>query len=619
MTFAGWEKVLLGVLLAVSLALTLKEVVPKFRFMFAGKADRSRTDQPGRRIARVVSEVLLQSKVIQGRPIVGTLHALVFVGFIVFAFETIDHFLEPFEVPFLASVFGSAEPAVKNFVAVMAVLVIIGIAGLFVRRFFMVKISPDPKSWSSGVVAIMIFLLMVTYLFGLGETTQLPKANWWVHAALILAFPPLICRSKHFHIIMAPINVFFRRQQLGDYLPLNLDLDAMADSDEEITLGLESMRDVPWKMRMDFLTCVECKRCSEQCPAAISGQELSPREFILAGREMMGQEGEIVGNVISTTALGQCTSCGACENICPTGIEHLDVLIGAKRAQALASGRDMVATEFLESIERHGNPFSAPKSMRQGLIDELNIPIYRKGETEFLLWMGCNWAYNEDARASLIAMARVLERAGVSYGVLKEESCSGHHSRRQGEEMQFQTLAGENIERFQDQAVSKIVAPCPHCLHTFKREYPTVAEDFSVDVIHHSELLTKLIADGRIRLDAGKLNGRKLTYHDPCYLGRYESTYDEPRNVIREAGFEIIELPRRRERSYCCGGGSAGFARDHDTDLRIDQERKREIVESGAKTLVTGCPECKMMLDAAVEETVDLVELVERVSLSPEP
>ena len=185
--------------------------------------------------------------------------------------------------------------------------------------------------------------------------------------------------------------------------------------------------------------------------------------------------------------------------------------------------------------------------------------------------------------------------------------------------MQFQTLAGENIERFQDQAVSKIVAPCPHCLHTFKREYPTVAEDFSVDVIHHSELLTKLIADGRIRLDAGKLNGRKLTYHDPCYLGRYESTYDEPRNVIREAGFEIIELPRRRERSYCCGGGSAGFARDHDTDLRIDQERKREIVESGAKTLVTGCPECKMMLDAAVEETVDLVELVERVSLSPEP
>lgn len=618
MTFAGWEKALLGLLIAVSVALTLLEVVPKFRFIFAARSDRTRTDQLGRRFVRVVKEVLLQSRVIQGRPVVGTLHALVFIGFLVFAFETIDHFLEPFEIPFVAFLFGSAETAVKLFIAYMAVLVIIGITGLFVRRFFMMKISPDPRSWSSGLVAIMIVVLMVTYLYGLGETAQLAKANWWVHVAVILAFPPLICRSKHFHIIMAPINVFFRRGQLGEYLPLNLDLDTMADSVDEVTLGLESMRDVPWKMRMDFLTCVECKRCTDQCPAAISGQELSPREFILAGRNMMGREGEVVGNVISATALGQCTSCGACENICPTGIEHLDVLIGAKRAQALASGRDMVATEFLESIERHGNPFSEPASMRQGLIDEFDIPLYRRGETEYLLWMGCNWAYNQDARASLLAMVKVLAEADVSYGVLREESCSGHHSRRQGEEMQFQTLATENIERFKDQAVSKIVAPCPHCLHTFRREYPTVDDDFSAEIMHHSELLMNLIGGGKITLDPGKLNGRKLTYHDPCYLGRYEGTYDQPRNVIREAGFEITELPRRRERSFCCGGGSAGFAREQDAGQRIDQERKREIVDSGAELLVTGCPECKMMLDAAVDETLDLVELVERVSLRPE-
>ncbi|MCP4300862.1 MAG: [Fe-S]-binding protein, partial [Gammaproteobacteria bacterium] len=190
MTFAGWEKALLGILLLVSVALTLREVLPKFRFMLAGKSDRNRTDQPGRRIARVVSEVLLQSKVIQGRPVVGTLHALVFFGFLVFAFETIDHFLEPFGVPFLTLLLGGAEPAVKIVIAVIAVLVIFSIAGLFIRRFFMVKISPDPRSWSSGLVAIMIFLLMATYLYGLGEVIQLPKANWWAHAALILAFPP---------------------------------------------------------------------------------------------------------------------------------------------------------------------------------------------------------------------------------------------------------------------------------------------------------------------------------------------------------------------------------------------------------------------------------------------
>jgi Fe-S oxidoreductase len=413
--------------------------------------------------------------------------------------------------------------------------------------------------------------------------------------------------------------VLFRRERLGDYLPLNLDLDALAESENEVTLGLESMDDVPWKMRMDFVTCVECKRCTEQCPAAISGQELNPMEFILAGRDMMGQEGELIGNVISATALGQCTSCGACENVCPTGIEHLDVLIGTKRAQALVSGRDMVAAEFLETIERYGNPFSEPASMRRELIEELGIPLYRKNETEYLLWMGCTWAYNQDVRTSLTAMVKVLEQAGVSYGVLQEESCSGHHSRRQGEELQFQTLAAENIERFTDQAVSKIVAPCPHCLHTFRREYPTVASELSVETIHHSELLLELIRDGTIKLESKKLNGRKLTYHDPCYLGRYEDSYDEPRDVIREAGFEIAELPRSRERSFCCGGGSAGFAREQDVEFRVDQERKREIVDSGAEVLITGCPECKMMLDAAVDETLDLVELVERASRPNSP
>ncbi len=619
MTFGGWEKALLGVLLAVSLALTLNELAPKFRFILAGHSDRSRTNQLGKRMARVIKEVFLQWRVIKGRPIVGTLHALVFFGFVLFALETTDHFLEPFQVPLLASLFGSAEGAVKLFLAAVAVLVIIGITGLFIRRFFMPALSPDPKSWSSGLVAIMILILMVTYLYGLTDATGLEKPNWWVHAVVVLAFPPLITRSKHLHILMAPINVFFRRDRLGDYLPLNLDLDALAESEDEVTLGLESIDDVPWKMRMDFVTCVECKRCTEQCPAAISGQELNPMQFILDGRAMIGQEGEVIGNVISATALGQCTSCGACENVCPTGIEHLDVLIGAKRAQALVSGRDMVAGDFLETIERHGNPFSEPASVRRTLIEELGIPLYRKGETEYLLWMGCTWAYNQDARTSLMAMIKVLDQAGVSYGVLEEESCSGHHSRRQGEELQFQTLAAENIERFTNQAVGKIVAPCPHCLHTFRREYPTVTSDLSVETIHHSELLLELIRDGKINLESKTMNGRKLTYHDPCYLGRYEDSYDEPRDVIREAGFEIAELPRSRERSFCCGGGSAGFVREQDVEFRVDQERKREIVDSGAEVLITGCPECKMMLDAAVDETMDLVELVERASRPNSP
>lgn len=619
MTFATWERVLLVVLVLGTVAWFTKDLLPKLRHIRHGRPeDRDRLDRLGSRIWRFVKEVVFQYRVVGGRKVAGTMHALVFFGFLSFGLETLDHFLEPFHVPLLLALFGEGGKVVfEMFVAVMAVLVSIGILGLFVRRFFFPRYSPNPKSYSSGVVAIMIFLLMVTYLNGIAAEPLAPKANWWVHALLIVAFPPLILRSKHFHILMGPVAVFLRTHHLGDYRPLDLDMEALAESDEDIALGLETLGDTPWKMRMDWLTCVECKRCTEQCPAWNVGQELNPRGFVLDGRAALElDDGEpVIGNVISEKALGQCTSCGACEAICPVGIEHLQLLTGAKRAQALATGKGMVATEFLETVERHGNPFSEPKSRRDRLVEELGIPAYVPGETEYLLWLGCVWTYNQDAESSLRSMVQVLDRAGVSYGVLAEESCSGHHSRRQGEELQFQTLGNENIDRFEENRVAKVVTGCPHCFHTIRREYPTLREGFEVETMHHSELLAELIQQGKVKLNGAAGDGRKLTFHDPCYLGRYEKVTDEPRSVIARAGFDITELGRRRERTYCCGGGSAGFARDIEDDpKRVDQERKDEIKASGAEVLVTACPECKMMLDATVEETLDLVELVARAS-----
>jgi Fe-S oxidoreductase len=610
MEFARWEQVLLVLLILSTIALFSRDFYRKIRHILEGKPDRRRTDHLGVRFARVIREVLFQSRVVGGRPVAGLLHAFVFLGFLVFALETVDHFFQPFKIAIKSTLLGGFVPVFDGLVDLSAVLVIIGMTGLAFRRFVLVKISPDPKSVSSGVVAIFIVLLMLTYLNGQLEEPYLEKANWWLHALIILVFPHLILRSKHFHIIMAPVAIFFRTRRLGDYLPLNLNVDQLSDSGQEVTFGLETMTDAPWKMRMDFLTCVECKRCTEQCPAWNCGQELDPRGFVLAGRTMLGRTGPAIGNVIGETALGQCTSCGACENICPVGIEHLQVLLGAKRAQALSIGKGMVAADFLKKIETYGNPFTGSKQARRDLIKELNIPLYRKGQTEYLLWLGCVWSYNTDARTSLEAMIRVLTASGVSYGVLENESCSGHHSRRQGEEMQFQTLANENISAFEAQEVKKVIAPCPHCLHTMRREYPTVKEGFRVEVIHHSEFLLNSITNGSIKLAKSNGQGRVLTFHDPCYLGRYEGAYDAPRQVITQAGFEWKELRRRRERSFCCGGGSAGFVREQDVKWRVDQERKREIAASGANVLITACPECKMMLNAAVEETKDLAELV---------
>jgi Fe-S oxidoreductase len=610
MEFSLWEQILLVVLVLASAALFSRDLSKKLRHILDGRPDRNRTDRLGARIVRVVKEVIFQSRVVSGRPIAGLLHAFVFLGFLIFALETIDHFFKPFKVPIKSALFGEGLPIFIALVNLSAVLVIIGMVGLAFRRFVLVKISPDPKSYSSGIVALFIVLLMLTYLNTQLHDPFMEKAGWWLHALIIIIFPHLILRSKHFHIIIAPVAVFFRTHGLGDFLPLNLDVDQLAGSDEEITLGLETMEVVPWKMRMDFLTCVECRRCTEQCPASSCDQELDPRGFILAGRAALGNQATVIGNVISETALGQCTSCGACEHICPVGIEHLQVLIGAKRAQALSTGMGMVATDFLTTIGTYGNPFSGSKQARKELIEELRIPLYKKGQTEYLLWLGCVWTYNSDARSSLEAMIKVLNESGVSYGVLERESCSGHHSRRQGEEMQFQTLAQENITAFEEHNVEKVLAPCPHCLHTFRREYPTLKEGFRVEVTHHSEFLAQLIARGNIKLRMPDGRDDVLTFHDPCYLGRYENTYEAPRQVIGRAGFTLKELPRKRERSFCCGGGSAGFAREQDVKKRVDQERKREIAESGANVLITACPECKMMLNAAVEETKDLAELV---------
>ncbi len=608
MEFAIWEKALVAVLVLATTVVFARALKPKIELIRAGKADRVRTGDLKRRLWVTFKEVLLQTRVIGGRPVAGALHAAVFGGFIFFGAETIEHFLKPFGVHFI-------PPFYKGVVAVWAVLVTIGIVGLAYRRFVMVKISPDPKSYSSGGVALLIVLLMVTFLYAQADPPAgLAKANWWLHALIIIIFPHLILRSKHFHIVMAPINIFFRTERLADLQPLNLDIEELEAMEEEPTFGLETLADLSWKQRMDFLTCVECKRCTDNCPANLSGQELDPRGFILAGRSSISKlenDASAIGSILSETALGQCTTCGACEENCPVGIEHLQVLMGAKQAQALALGTGMVADDFLKTIELRGNPFEQPASARTKLIEEIGIPYFEEGKTEILMWLGCVWSYNPDNRRSLEAMVEILKASGTSFGVLREESCSGHHSRRQGEEMQFQTLAGENIERLKGVGAKKMVAPCPHCLHTIGREYPTLDEDLTVDVMHHSELIEELLSTGAIQLDASRAEKVPTTYHDPCYLGRFEKVYDAPRNVIRKAGLPVLEMERHRERAVCCGGGGAGFARQTEEEgKRVDQLRKGHVKDTGAKLLVTGCPECKMMLDAAVAETKDLAEVV---------
>lgn len=622
MEFATWEQIVLAVGIVLCVSFFARDFGRKIRLIVKGHTDRKRTDQLGLRIRRFISEVIFQSRVVAGRPVAGGMHAAVFFGFCFFAFETLDHFLRPYGLGYLHPLFGEHLWIFKALLSLWAVVVSIGILGLALRRFVFVKWSPDPKSYSSGLVAALIFLLMVTYLFTQVEAIEsnatLARINWWAHALMILVFPSLILRSKHFHLIMGPVAVFLRTERLGDFKPLDLDmeaLEAMADSEdeEEIKFGLEDLGTLSWKQRMDFLTCVECRRCTDHCPANLSSQELDPRGFILQGRhsiEELGDDESVIGNVISETALGQCTTCGACEAICPVGIEHLQVLIGSKQAQALALGTGVVAADFLRDVERTNNALGAPSGDRRKRIEELEIPYFESGKTEWLLWMGCIWNYDPDARASVAATVELLNRAGVSYGVLRQEHCSGHHSRRQGEEMQFQTLAGENLEAFKDAGVKKIIAPCPHCVFTLGREYGDLDDEFHPEVVHHSQFFSQLIGSGRLETARGAFDGVAATYHDPCYLARYENETEAPRSVLGSSGLQIQEMERHGRSTMCCGGGAAGFARTDEYERRVDQERADQVRATGARLLVVSCPECKMMLNPAAENTRDIGEVL---------
>ncbi len=625
----GWEQGVLALLMAGSAALFVRTLSMKLGWVAAGAPDRPRTDHTGQRLAATLREVLLQTKVIGGRPLVGVLHAVVMFGFVLFAIETIDHFAHGFGLKLLEPLLGPAYPVYRVAMAVVAVLVSIAILGLAFRRFVLVKSSPDPRSWTSAVVALFILVLMLTYLNGMRAEPFAPRANWWVHALVILAFPYLILKSKHFHILLAPAAIFTRLPRLGDYAPIDLE-KVMSEEAADVTLGLEAVKDVPWKTRLDFLACVECRRCTDACPAHVAGNVLDPRGFILAGRRalaagkpddvVIGPMAEAAPPVLTEEALGVCVTCGACEYGCPVGVEHLQLLIGSKRAQTLASGRGVVAADFFHAIESTGNALARPKADRAKLLKELELPRFTGADGEWLLWLGCIWGFNRDQRPAVAAFKQLLDAAQVPYGVLDEEVCCGHHSRRQGEEVQFQDLARRTIELLHEKKARKIVTACPHCLHTMRREYPQLdGGAAALEIVHHAQLLERLATDRRLPLRPADGAWETVAFHDPCYLARYEGETAAPRAVLAAAGVSLANLPNQGARTLCCGGGAAGFVREIRHGKRVDPPRRDEIVASGAKRLVTACPECRMMLDAAVEQTQDIAELLAASLVRVEP
>jgi Fe-S oxidoreductase len=580
------RQALLAILILLSVAGFWYRFRRVVRIISAAKADPDFSiGSLARRLRSFVFEVLLQSKVIAQRPAAGLAHAFVFWGFCAFALITINHVATGFGVPFLSPARGFGR-IYFVFAAVFAVAVAVSIAYLAVRRFifrpkWLGKVSPE-----SGMIAALIFILMVSYLAGLARPES--PAMWWTHTLALLVFLPLIPHTKHLHLVLSPATIFLKRPGFADIPSL------AGDEDFGRVIG----KDVTRLEALQAFSCVECGRCSEHCPATNTGKVLDPKEVILGLRAYLNIEGPaseapLLGAHISGVAAFQCTTCGSCEFQCPVGIQHVPVIVGLRRgAVNTGAWEDTYGTKLFLTMERNGNSLGLPANERQKFIEKNALPIY-DGTQDYCLWLGCMGAYDPAGRETILALVKVLHHLNITFGVLKKEKCNGDPARRLGNDLLFTTLAEENLETISQHKAVKLLSICPHCVRTMSTDWREAGR--TVEIIHHSELL----AQHKDKLPAAPTR-EKVVYHDPCYLGRYRGVYDEPRDVLARS-VDVLEAPRHRERSFCCGAGGGQMFLGEEQGKRINVTRAEELVATGASTVAAACPFCASMFRDALK------------------
>jgi Fe-S oxidoreductase len=502
------------------------------------------------------------------------------------------------------------------------------------------RIALGLNEWPAGSAPLSDLL---SHLFARdGLTRVLERVFVWTHVATILTFLAYLPRSKHLHIASAAFNVWFGRTGPGGRLePLRFDDPDVPE--ENIRFGAGTAADLTWKQMLDTFTCTECGRCQDACPAFATGKVLSPKLLIMGLRDQVFADGgaivaaragsgdgpagdrsagglaelpALVPGAVPEESVWDCVTCGACVQACPVSIEHVDHIVDLRRHLVMVeSSFPPEAEPMLRDVERASNPWGKAQSERADWASELDVRILEPGDPppEYLYWVGCASSFDERARKTAESTAKLLRRAGVDFAILgPRESCTGDPARRIGNEYVFQAFAEQNVATLNDAGVTKIIANCPHCFNTLGNEYPDFGGHY--EVIHHSELLARLVNEGR--LQPRRSEELSVTYHDSCYLARHNDVLAPPRELLSAVG-QPVEMERSGKQTFCCGAGGAHMWME-ERGKAINENRVKEAAGTGASTLAVACPFCTVMLGDGVQSTGDDLRVVDVATLLAE-
>jgi Fe-S oxidoreductase/nitrate reductase gamma subunit len=584
----------------------------------------------------------LRMKTLMSDRVAGLMHSLIYYGFLILFAGTvtleIDHLL-PVGLKFLDGVVYQAYSLILD-LAGIAFLAGLAWAGYrrYVQRPWRLRSKTKPEDgWilltlaSIGVSGLLTEAARIAMggrpaferwsIVGYTASSLVPatwhQALWVLHVCAFLAFLVVLPTTKLRHLVTSPANMFLspkdRPKGAMRAMPNLLEVE------EVERIGVSVVSDLTWKQIFDTDACTVCGRCTSVCPANLTGKPLDPREIVLKTGEVAAVaagvsppvgladgviiEGESILQRVRPEEVWACTTCRACDEICPVNIEILDRILDIRRYLTLMESEfPSELSKAFVAMENQGNPWGLAQAQRGSWTEKLDFPVKVLGapgvdRAEYLWFVGCAGSYDERNQAVAIALAKLMHKAGIDFAILgPRETCTGDPARRSGNEYLFQQLATANIATFSRLSVEKVITQCPHCFNTLVNEYPQLGGNY--EVIHHSQLLAELIREGRLSEPAGE---GKITYHDPCYLGRHNDVYMAPREVVAGRG-ELVEMPRHGTRSFCCGAGGARFWMEEHTGKKVQTERTEEAIATGATEIAVACPFCYVMIDDAVKE-----------------